>query len=630
MGAFLSACADKYRLAGDYHALHRWSVEQPGEFWGELANFCDVKFSQPADEIFVAAPTLQAARWFVGARLNYAENVLRHADARPALICRDETGRRQQVSRAELAARVRDLAASLRAAGLQPGDRVAAILPNGPEAVVIMLAAAAIGAIYTSCSPDFGAPAIVDRFAQTAPKILFGCDGYSYAGKRIDCRAGFAAVAAQLPGLQQRVLVRYADLPDEPDNIGGFTDFAELFTGELLQEFVQLPFDHPLFIMYSSGTTGKPKCIVHSAGGTLLQHLKEHVLHTGLRDGERLFYFTTCGWMMWNWLVGALATGAAILLYDGSPFFPGQQSLWQMARDEQVTVFGTSPRFLRATARADVFPDRTLHLPRLRTILSTGSPLPAESYDFVRDRIGPVVQLCSISGGTDIISCFVLGNPLLPVRRGEIQSAGLGMAVDVFDSSGKPLRGQAGELVCTRPFPSMPLGFWGDPDGTQFEHSYFRKFAGCWAQGDLAVMTDAHSFRILGRSDATLNPGGVRMGSAEIVDPAMTVAGIADAVAVGQRTAAGERVVLFVVTAAGVELDDELRATVNAAIRAAASPRHVPAKILEVADIPRTVSGKTVELAIRAVIHGEDVPDTGALANPEALQYFAHRAELAG
>ncbi|MBT8421802.1 MAG: acetoacetate--CoA ligase [Gammaproteobacteria bacterium] len=620
MGRFLSRCVSQYGVTPEYPALYRWSLDKPAEFWLAVAGFTQLRFSSPPEIVFAPGSEMREARWFIGARLNYAENLLRGPVDDVAIIFRDEQNRRQQLTRGQLSRRVRQLAKALQRAGVEPGDRVAAVLPNCPAAVISMLATTAIGAVFSSCSPDFGADAIVDRFGQIGPRVLFVCDGYKYSGKRIDCASKFAEVAARLNDVQHVITVNFLD--DAPAAVAGDSLFSDWLGGEELQEFPQFEFAHPLFIMYSSGTTGRPKCIVHGAGGTLLQHAKEHVLHTGLRSGERLFYFTTCGWMMWNWLVGALASGATVVLFDGAPLHPTPDSLWHVIAAEKVTVFGASPRFLQASERAGV-PDSSADLSSLHTILSTGAPLPPERYDYLHRLFGDRVQLCSISGGTDLISCFVLGNPLLPVRRGEIQSPGLGMAVDVFAGNGEPLPTGQGELVCTQAFPSMPLGFWNDADGSRYVDAYFTRFPGVWTQGDLAARTHSGGFIISGRSDSVLNPGGVRIGSAEVCAPALSVAGVSDALAAGLRVADDEQIILFVVPDTGAVIDDDCCEKIRAAIRAAASPRHVPARIYAVPDLPRTISGKTSELAVRAAINGEAVANTGALANPEALQYFS-------
>jgi acetoacetyl-CoA synthetase len=632
MARFMQRCGERHGVAPGYRSLHQWSTEDLGAFWGELADFTGVQFSQSAETVWSRGEQMQSVRWFEGATLNFAQNLLLErsdvaADS-PAIICRDERGRRTELSWQELRAQTARVAAALRLKGIVPGDRIAAVMPNCSETVIILLASASIGAVFSSCSPDFGAQAIVDRFRQIEPRILFACDGYAYGGKSIDCRAKAGSVAEQL-AVEHLVIVPF--LNEQPD-ISELTR-AELFTALLVESapenYAALPFNHPLCIMYTSGTTGVPKCIVHGAGGTLLQHRKEHVLHTDLSAGERLFYFTTCGWMMWNWLVSALASGVTLVLYDGSPFYPDGGSLWQLADEEQVSVFGTSPRFLGATAKRFRDVAEQLEFQSLRTILCTGAPLAAESYDFVRETIGERIQLSSISGGTDLISCFVLGNPLLPVYRGEIQSPGLGMAVDVYDDQGNAITGGAGELVCTQPFPSMPLGFWNDADGERYRHAYFERFPNVWAQGDYAEWTAQGGMVIHGRSDGVLNPGGVRIGSAEVCDPALALDEIDDVIAVGQQYANEERIVLCVVLRKDLQMTEALQKTIKSAIRAATSPRHVPAVIVDVQDLPRTISGKTVELAVRAVIHGETVENKGAIANPEALEYFRDRLELA-
>jgi acetoacetyl-CoA synthetase len=486
-----------------------------------------------------------------------------------------------------------------------------------------------MGAVFSSCAPEFGEQAIINRLEQIKPRVLFVCDGYSYGGKHFQILEKVRAVTAQIESIQSVVVVPF--LEDQPDitTDGAMLLFNDFLISGSVPEYAQLPFDHPLFILYSSGTTGKPKCIVHGAGGTLLQHLKELVLHTNLSSADTIFYYTNCGWMMWNWLVSALATQANVVLYDGSPVYPEPDSLWRMVAEEGVTVFGTSPGFLLAGEKAGVKPKLPGLNTRLHTILSTGAPLAPESFDYVRNNVGRDIHLSSIAGGTDLISCFALGNPLLPVYRGELQCFGLGMAVNVFDSAGQPVLQQTGELVCTQPFPSMPIGFWNDPDGQYYSQAYFEHFPGVWAHGDLAEITEHAGLVISGRADAVLNPGGVRIGSAEVCGPVLMLKDVVDCIAVGQHWQGDVRIVLFVVLAKSVLLDQSLKDRIAAQIRNAASPRHVPAVILEVADIPRTLSGKPLELVVRAIIHGEPVQNIDTIANPDALAYFQDRPELA-
>ncbi len=613
----------------DYAALHRWSVDHAEDFWCELWRFCDVLAQDRGDTVLENPERMPGARWFPGARLNFAANLLRHRGERTAIAFRNEHGDCRRLTRDELYDRVRDLAAALRAAGIVPGDRIAGFLPNIPETVIAMLAATSIGATWTSCSPDFGVHGVLDRFSSVEPRVLFCADGYYYNGKRIDTLARTAEIVAGLPSVERTVVIPYVDPAPSIESIPGamrIDDFAPAATGEI--EFVDLPFDHPLYVMYSSGTTGKPKCIVHGAGGTLLQHLKELVLHTGLNENDTIFYYTTCGWMMWNWLVSSLATGATVVLWDGAPFAPGPAAMFDLIDAENIRVFGTSAKFIAAAEKAGLVPRETHNLGALRTILSTGSPLVPENFDYVYRHIHPDVCLSSISGGTDIISCFALGNPALPVWRGELQCRGLGMAVDVYNEDGRPVTGQKGELVCTRPFPSMPVGFWNDPDGSRFRAAYFERFPGVWAHGDYAELTAHGGLVIHGRSDAVLNPGGVRIGTAEIYRQVEKVDAVLESLVIGQRWDDDVRVVLFVRLREGLKLDDILCERIRAEIRANATPRHVPAKILQVTDIPRTISGKIVELAVRNVVHGEAVKNTDALANPEALEQFRDRPEL--
>jgi acetoacetyl-CoA synthetase len=615
---------------GDYDQLWRWSVKQPARFWQLVWNWCGVRASRPPEQVLADGLRMPGARWFEGARLNFAENLLRTPDAQPALVALDERGRRRTLSGAELRERVRAVAAALKADGVGPGDRVAGFLPNTLEPVIAMLAATSLGAIWSSCSPDFGLQGVLDRFGQIGPKVLFACDGYSYNGKPVDTRERVARIRDALPELKRLVLVPFlgdAEKGTDPFFAGGpenrsvpilFDDYA----GPGALEFAQLPFDHPLYIMYSSGTTGVPKCIVHGAGGTLLQHLKELVLHTDVKPGDRLFFYTTCGWMMWNWLVSGLAAGATVVLYDGAPTQPGPEALWQLAERERLTQMGVSPRYLAALDKAGYHPREHHALPELRTLLSTGSPLAPEQYDFVYREVKADVQLASISGGTDIISCFALGNPLLPVYRGELQCRGLGMAVDVFDEDGTPARGKPGELVCTRPFPSMPLGFWNDRDGVRYRAAYFERFADVWHHGDYAQLTPTGGLVITGRSDATLNPGGVRIGTAEIYRVVDAQPEVLESVVVAHRHNNDDRVILFVRLRDGVAWSDALKQGLRQAIRAELTPRHVPAQILACPEVPRTISGKITELAVRELLHGRPVRNMDALANPRSLEYF--------
>ncbi|HEY5680771.1 MAG TPA: acetoacetate--CoA ligase [Pseudomonadales bacterium] len=607
-----------------YADLHAWSIEEPAAFWDLVWHFTDVRASQAPTAILTNADQLPGARWFEGARLNFAENLLRFDDDRPALIALLETGERREISYAELRRETAQVAAWLKN-HIDPGDRVAGWLPNVPEAVTAMLATTSLGGVWSSCSPDFGAEGALDRFGQIEPKVLFACDGYHYNGKPISTVDKARQVAERIPSIRAIVWISLAgeDLV-ESDGVA----YASLLEGDHDLAFAQRAFDDPLYVMYSSGTTGKPKCIVHGIGGTLIQHLKEHQLHTDLRRDDRLFYFTTCGWMMWNWLVSGLATGATLVLYDGSPFHPGPEALLDMAEQEDVTVFGVSARYIAALQKTSLKPMETHDLSPLRAILSTGSPLTHEGFRYVYEHVKRDVLLASISGGTDIISCFVLGNPTLPVWEGEIQCRGLGMAVEVVDDGGRPVTGEKGELVCTRPFPSCPLGFWNDTDGAKFRAAYFQRFPGIWAHGDFAEVTEHDGFVIHGRSDAVLNPGGVRIGTAEIYRQVEHVDAVLESLCVGQEWEGDTRVVLFVVMRPGRELDEALAQQIRQRIRQHASPRHVPARIVQVADIPRTLSGKIVELAVRETIHGRPVQNTSALANPEALDLYSNLPEL--
>ena len=613
----------------DYTSLHQYSVDNPAEFWRAIWDFCGV-VGYSGNTVVTDLDEMQGAHWFPGARLNFAENLLRHRDDAAALVFRSETGETTQTSYGELYTAVAQLAASLKASGVQKGDRVAGYLPNLPETVIAMLATTSLGAIWSSCSPDFGVDGVLDRLGQIEPKVLFCAAAYSYNGKTHDCLAKVSRIVAALPCIESTVIIPYVT-PDA--NISGvrgavwLDDYKDPTATEL--EFVRLPFDHPVYIMYSSGTTGIPKCIVHGAGGTLVQHLKELVLHTNLRRSDRICYFTTCGWMMWNWLVSSLAVGSTVVLYDGSPFYPSPESMFDLIDDQAVTVFGTGAKSISAWEKAGLKPRESHRLNSLVTMLSTGSPLAPESYDYVYREIKQNLCLSSISGGTDIISCFMPGCPILPVYRGELQCAGLGLAVEIRRDDGSPAEvGETGDLCCTRPFPAMPVSFWGDEDGSKYRSAYFEKFPGIWAQGDFAKKTEHGGYVIFGRSDATLNPGGVRIGTAEIYRQVEALDEVLESLCVGQDWDDDVRVVLFVTLREGLSLDDALSDKIRKSIRQNTTPRHVPARIIQVTDIPRTISGKIVELAVRNVIHGREVKNLDALANPEALKLYRDLPEL--
>ncbi|PAU65435.1 acetoacetate--CoA ligase [Pseudomonas sp. PIC25] len=633
MEAFRHFVNQRHALAlDDYPTLHAWSIEDRPAFWQAIVDFFDVRFQQPPRSVLEEGPTMPSAHWFPGATLNFAEHLLRRRDDHPALVAIGEDGSREQLSYAELAAHVAGLQHSLEAAGIGPGDRVAAFMPNTWQTVVGMLATTSLGATWSSCSPDFGTQGVVDRFGQIEPKVLIAAAGFRYAGNNTDLTGKLNEILERLPSLQQLIVVPYsnpavtAEAFQTPARVTLWQDSYQP-GGE--PRFQPVPFEQPLYILYSSGTTGVPKCIVHGTGGVLLQHLKELGLHTDLRADDCLFYYTTCGWMMWNWLVSGLALGATLVLFDGSPFQPGPERLMDLIDTESISIFGTSAKFLAALEKAGVRPGASHRLERLRTILSTGSPLSHESFEFVYREIKADLCLSSISGGTDIVSCFALGNPVLPVWRGELQCKGLGMAVEVWNDAGQPVHGEKGELVCTRHFPSMPVGFWNDPDGAKFHAAYFETFSGIWAHGDYAEETAHGGLVIHGRSDAVLNPGGVRIGTAEIYRQVEKVPEVLESIAIGQDWAGDVRVVLFVRLRDGVVLDEPLQERIREVIRRNTTSRHVPAKIVAVPDIPRTISGKIVELAVRNVVHGLPVKNTDALANPKALEHFRDRPELA-
>jgi acetoacetyl-CoA synthetase len=606
----------------DYHELWRWSVEDVERFWGFWWQQAELKASKQPSAVLEKSKSFETDKWFPDARLNFAENLLRYRDERTAIIFRGEDGKRESLSYEELYKQAASVAREFQQLGVRKGDRVAAIMPNRAETIIGMLATSWLGAIWSSCSPDFGSDGILERFEQIQPKLLLSVDGYQFKGKTI-------SVCEKVESIKQKlnchcVLVNWQNCGE----VSSAIQWDTLLNAKDTLPFEQVAFNDPLYILFSSGTTDKPKCIVHGVGGTLLQHTKEHRLHTDIDREDVLFYFTTCGWMMWNWLVSGLASGCTLLLFDGNPFYPKADALFQIAEEEQITVFGTSAKYISALAKEEVKPVEHYELSNLRTILSTGSPLAPESFDYVFQQIKPNIQLSSISGGTDIVSCFVLGCSILPVYRGELQCRGLGMAVDVWSSDGHSITNEPGELVCTKPFPSKPIGFWNDSDGERYHQAYFERFNNVWCHGDWAELTENNGLIITGRSDAVLNPGGVRIGTAEIYRQVERIPSVLESLAVAQDWEGDVRIVLFVLLKEGEALTESLENDIRQSVRKHASPRHVPAKILQVGDIPRTRSGKITELAVRDVINKRPIANTESLANPESLLEFTNRQEL--
>ena len=612
-----------------YPELYDWSVQNIPEFWATLWDFLDIQATQPYTQVIDDVTKMPGAKWFSGAKLNFAQNLLRYRDDQTAIIFQSEGSDPVYISYAQLYQRVAQLAQALKDLGVQPEDRVVGFMPNMPETVIAMLAATSLGAIWSSCSPDFGIKGVLDRFGQIQPKVLVTADGYVFKGKEMDRLERVAGIMHELPSVQKVVVVPF--LQDAPDisSIPNSVLYQVFIDPQVTDiQFTQLPFDHPLYIMYSSGTTGLPKCMVQSAGGVLLQHMKEHVLHTDITREDVLFYFTTCGWMMWNWLVSGLASGCTIVLYDGQPFSPDPGVLWQMAQDTRMTAFGTSAGYLTALEKTGLRPGESYDLSPLHILMSTGSPLPTEGFDFVYQAIKSDLQLASISGGTDLNGCFFLGNPIGPVYAGELQCRGLGMKVEAYDPDGNPVYNTKGELVCTAPFPSMPLYFWDDPDGKKYHDAYFDIYPGVWRHGDFIEINDRGGVIIYGRSDATLNPGGVRIGTAEIYRQVEQLEEIADSVVVGQPWNNDVRVVLFVKLKPGYELTDDLKKRIRTTLKENASPRHVPAKIIDVPDVPYTLNMKKVEVAVRKAILNEPIKNKDALSNPEVLNYYSNIPEL--
>jgi len=631
MYRFMQTINDKFgKNFNEYNALYEWSVENIPEFWATMWDFGDIKASKPYEDVIDDVTKMPGAKWFSGAQLNFAENLLRFRDDEIALIFKGEDQDKTRMTYAELYDAVARLAKPLKDMGIQPGDRVVGFIPNMPEAIIGMLAAASLGATWSSCSPDFGIKGVLDRFGQIKPRVIFTANGYSFKGRKFDSLERISNILKQLPSIEKVVVVPYTQQKPDISSVPNAVHYDNFRSAEsgLEIEFTQLPFDHPLYIMYSSGTTGLPKCMVQSAGGILIHHMKEIMLHADLKREDCIFYFTTCGWMMWNWLTSSLSTGATLVLFDGNPFHPDPGALWKMAQDEKITVFGTSAGYIAALQNAGVKPGKEYDLTPLKAVLSTGSPLSIEGFEYVYSEIKNDLQLASISGGTDLNGCFALGNPMGPVYAGELQCRGLAMKVEAFDEQGKPMTNKQGELVCMAPFPSMPIYFWDDPNGEKYHAAYFDVYPNVWRHGDFIEVNEHGGVVIYGRSDATLNPGGVRIGTAEIYRQVEQLEEIEDSLVVGQNWKNDVRVILFVKMAEGYELTDDIKTKIRATIRSNASPRHVPAKILPVPDIPYTLNMKKVELAVKKVIHGQPVLNKDALRNPEVLDYFLDLKEL--
>lgn len=624
MKDFMDQVNNKFGLGHEhYDELFNWSVRNPSDFWGAFWHFSGIKYSKDFERVVDDAKKMPGAKWFQGARLNFAENLLPRRDQKTAIIFRGEAEVERRISYSELYDQVHRIAEALKRMGVKKGDRVAGFIPNMPEAIIAMLGAASIGAIWSSSSPDFGIKGVLDRFSQIEPRVVFAADGYYYKGKVFDSQEKLRGILDHLPSVEKVVLINYTNTVDTASikNSVTWEDFTTAVDGDM--DFEQLPFDHPLYIMYSSGTTGLPKSIVHSAGGTLIQHLKELMLHSNLHEDDTIFYFTTCGWMMWNWFVTSLAVGSTLVCYDGNPFHPGPDALLHMASELDISIFGTSAKYIASLENAGVKPNSICGFPALKAVLSTGSPLSNESFEYVYREWKKDVQLSSIAGGTDIVSCFMLGNPMLPVYMGEIQCRGLGMDVDSFDEYGLSVVGKQGELVCKTAFPSMPVYFWNDPDGKKYHDAYFDVYNGIWRHGDYILLSEHGGITMFGRSDATLNPGGVRIGTAEIYSVVENMEEVEDSVVIGQKWEDDERVVLFVKLNEGYQLDDALKAKISRLIRSNCSPRHVPALIMETIGVPYTLNGKKVEIAVKKALIGQEIKNRDALSNPEVLDYFS-------